>query len=351
MRQNFILFGLSSIIFFLSSCNNCCQMSPEVSGNWVSIQKQIITPSLAGAASFVIDSNAYILLGIDSAGNYSSENFSFNTITSLWVQYASFPGSKRKSAVSFTVGNNGYIGGGFDGTKALSDYWQYNPVINSWSKIADLPASPRYDAVAFGIGNYGYLGTGTDGTYHFNDFWRYNPNSNSWQVLSNFPGPHKSGAVSFVYKNIGYVVTGITAAGTLDNSFYSFDPSKSDSTAWQPLRPISNYSPLSYDDGYTTLVRTNAVGFVMLNTTSDGGGDRAYITTGTGSGGLNNTTWAYNFSDSLWNQKTSYERPGRIGAIGFSALNKAFVGLGTNGATNYSNLDEWFPDMPYNQKD
>ena len=166
MRQNFIPLILFVIIPLLNSCDtNSKPLNPNFDGNWVTIEKQINSPSLVGAASFVIDSNTFILLGVDSAGNYSPENFSFNPITSSWVQHASFPGSKRRSAVSFTVGNNGYIGGGFDGTKALSDYWQYNPSLNRWSKIADLPASPRYDAVAFGIGNYGYLGTGTDGLF------------------------------------------------------------------------------------------------------------------------------------------------------------------------------------------
>jgi len=89
----------------------------------------------------------------------------------------------------------------------------------------------------------------------------------------------------------------------------------------------------------------------MLNTKSDGGGDRGYITTGLGQGSLTNTTWAYNFATDLWNEKTSYERAVRSGAIGFAVNNLGFAGLGNNGATIYSNIDEWFPDESCNSKD
>jgi hypothetical protein len=89
----------------------------------------------------------------------------------------------------------------------------------------------------------------------------------------------------------------------------------------------------------------------MLNTISDGGGDRAYITTGS----AGSITWAYNFADSLWNQKTSYERAARSGAVGFSVQNKGFVGLGSSGGSGtgsfFANIDEWYPDEPYNAQD
>jgi hypothetical protein len=144
------------------------------------------------------------------------------------------------------------------------------------------------------------------------------------------------------------LVSGLGTGGVAVNDFFSYDPSLPDTSAWYQLRHISNYSPDSYDDGYTTIVRYNAVGFVMLNTLSDGGGDRAYLTTGAVGGSI---TWAYNFADSLWNQKTSYERAARQGAVGFTVQNKGFVGLGASGSSFFANIDEWYPDEPYNQQD
>jgi len=200
------------------------------------------------------------------------------------------------------------------------------------------------------------MGTGNDGVNVYNDFWRFTPPVNSidtgfWTQINNLPGYKRTQAVAFAYKNRGFVVTGVGTGGTNVNDFFSFDPTQPDSLQWYELRHITNYSPLSYDDGYTSIVRSQAVGFVMLNTISDGGGDRAYITTGS----AGSITWAYNFADSLWNQKTSYERAARSGAVGFSVQNKGFVGLGSSGGSGtgsfFANIDEWYPDEPYNAQD
>jgi N-acetylneuraminic acid mutarotase len=191
------------------------------------------------------------------------------------------------------------------------------------------------------------VSTGNDGSKLVTDFWQFDPTNDSWKKKTDFPGGGRSQAVAFVYNNKGYIVTGLDSNGLSSNDFYSYNPSLADSTAWSELRHISNYSPDSYDDGYSNIVRYNSVGFVMLNTKSDGGGDRAYITTGSSG----SSTWAYNFATDLWNQKTSYERPARQGAIGFTVQNRGFVGFGSNGATTFANIDEWKPDEIYNAKD
>ena len=355
MNRNFIpicLFVVISIPFY--SCNKCCGVATP-QGNWVELSKESNSVSPSGAVCFVIGSNAFISFANDSAGNYQNETWMFTPSSQnggAWFQVSGFPGSVRNFAVAFSASNKGYIGSGYNGTNALSDFWQYDPSINTWTRISDFPGNARYGAIAFGIGNYGYFMTGTDGTNYFNDLWKYDPTGNSWLSLGDYPGIAKSGAITFVYNNRGYIVTGIGAGGKLDNAFYSFDPSQQGSAAWTSLRPVSNVSPETYDDGYTSIVRSNGVGFVMLNTNSNGEGDRAYITTGIGEGSFNNTTWEYDFADSLWTKKTSYERAPRVEAIGFSVQNLGFVGLGSNGTTTfYSNIDEWFPDEPYNSKD
>jgi N-acetylneuraminic acid mutarotase len=354
MNRNFILlclFIFISILFYSCRLDNCCDLF-SASGNWVMLGNGKGGISTSGSVSFVIDSNAYITTGIDSAGNYINDTWGFNPANSAsWFQQANFPGNGRKFAVAFSIGNKGYVGSGSNGTNALADFWQYDPSQNSWLRMADFPGNARYGAVAFGIAGYGYFTLGTDGTNYFNDFWKYDPSANSWQSIAKYPGIAKSGAVSFVYNNRGFIVTGIGVNGTLANDFYSFDPSRPDSSQWYQLRNITNSSPNSYDDGYTSLVRSYGVGFVMTGTTSDGGGDRAYITTGLGQSSLNNTTWAYNFADSLWNQKTSYERSPRVGAIRFTVQNRGFVGLGSNGSTFFANIDEWKPDEVYNRQD
>jgi N-acetylneuraminic acid mutarotase len=357
MNRNFILFY--SIIFpcFLNSCKSkeTSTPNPLQDGNWVYLG-DFYGGARTEAVSFVIGNYAYLGTGIDNQNNRTKDFYKFDPTTSSWVEVASCTGmAPRNSAVAFTINGKGYVGSGYDGSNVLSDFWEYDPVVNSWSQKASIGDNdglkPRYDAVAFAINQYGYVSTGSDGVNVLNDFWRYDLVADAWTKKSNFPGYNRTQAIAFEYNNKGYIVTGLGANGSLVNDFYSFDPGQPDTSAWKELRQISNFSHDSYDDGYTSIVRSNAVGFVMLNTKSDGGGDRAYITTGANQDGFTNTTWAYNFAKDLWNQKTSYERSAKSGGIGFTVQNRGFVGLGNNGSSNFINIDEWKPDETYNDKD
>lgn len=361
---HFSLLYLAFLTLLLSSCTKST-VNPTQDGNWVYVGDFGGT-SRSNATSFVIGDTAYVGTGIDAQHNRYNDLWSFDPNgTTSWFQAASSPMAPRSSAVGFEVAGKGYIGTGYNGYFGLSDFWQYDPSSNSWRQVASLGDANtglkvRYDAVAFGLdaAGYGYVGTGNDGVNYYNDFWRFTPpatsnptDSGSWNQINDLPGYKRTQAVAFTYKNKGYVVTGVGTGGTTVNDFFSFDPSQSSSSQWYQLRHITNYSTDSYDDGYTSIVRSQAVGFVMLNTISDGGGDRAYITTGS----AGSITWAYNFADSLWNQKTSYERSPRSGAVGFTVQNKGFVGLGSSGGSGtgsfFANIDEWYPDEAYNQQD
>ena len=358
--------ALFAIIF--SSCTGTA-INPTQDGNWV-YMGDFGGTARTKAACFVIGDSAYVSTGVDMQTNRYSDLWQFSPSgTGTWTQLVTSPMAPRSGAVGFALNGKGYIGTGYNGYFGMSDFWQFDPNSNSWRQVATLGdaingARTRYDAVAFGLDNavgsqsYAYVGTGNDGINYFNDFWRFTPpttnspsDSGSWKQISDMPGYKRTQAVAFTYKGQGFVVTGLGTGGTPTNDFYSFDPTKPDNAPWLRLRYINNYSPLSYDDGWTSIARSQAVGFVMTGTTSDGGGDRAYVTTGT----AGSITWAYNFADSLWQQKTSYERAQRYGAIGFSVQNKGFVGLGSSGSNGsgatFANIDEWFPDQPYNQQD
>ncbi|HVM89772.1 MAG TPA: kelch repeat-containing protein [Puia sp.] len=344
---------MSVIVIALSSCQSS-SINPTQDGNWVYVGDFGGKAARTEAVSFVIGDYAYVGFGVDNQNTRYNDLYRFDPSGTFWYQVATCTAcTPRSSAVAFAVNGKGYVGTGYDGYQALSDFWQYDPGANSWKQVSSIGdingPQPRYDAVAFGIDKYGYgyVGTGNDGVNLLNDFWQYDPANDVWTQKPTYPGYKRSQAVAFVYNDKGYLVTGVGTGGSTVNDFFSFDPSKPDTSAWTQLRHISNYSPDSYDDGYTNIVRSNGVGFVMLGTKSDGGGDRAYITTGS----AGSTTWAYNFATDLWNQKTSYERAARNGAVGFTVQNRGFVGLGTTGSTTLSNIDEWFPDETYNQQD
>jgi hypothetical protein len=337
---------ISTIAITISSCNSGAVPYTQ-DGNWVYRGDFDAIPR-SEAVSFVIGDSAYVGMGVDANFIRYNDMWSFDPVTFNWTQLATCPGVARNSAVGFSVNGEGYITTGYDGYNMLNDTWQFDPPSNSWTSKAAYAGTPRYDAVAFGIGNYGYVGTGYDGNYR-KDFFRYDPSGDTWTPSITYAGHTRTQAIAFVYNDSAYVVTGNSSGSVIDD-FWRFDPDLTDSLQWRELRHISNYSPDSYDDGYTTIERSNGVGFVMLDTKSDGGGDRAYVTTGV-NGALYTWTWAYNFATDLWNEKTPMERGARQGSVGFTVKNQGFVSLGVSGSSPVSETDQWYPDEAYNQQD
>jgi hypothetical protein len=349
MNRNFILCLLFALSTILNSCHKspCCVIDAS-SGNWI---KRSTFPGIARAEaiSFVIGNYAYLGTGVDVNFKRLNDFWQYDPVNDAWSQKANLPANSRNSAIGLTIGNYGYVGTGYTGTNLLKDFWQYDPENNSWIQKANFAGTARYDAVAFGIQNYGYIATGFD-TNSLKDCWQYDPSSDSWKQRADLKGNARSAAVSFVYNNQAYIVTG-NNNGNLVDDFWKFDPSQPDSIAWTQLRNISNSDSDSYDDGYNTIERTNAVAFTILNTKSNGGGDREYLTTGDINASQTKWTWAYNFQTDLWNQVTSFEGAAREGAIGFSVQNKGFVGLGRNFNNMFLDMEEFYPDDPDNPND
>jgi N-acetylneuraminic acid mutarotase len=79
-----------------------------------------------------------------------------------WNRVADFGGEGRRSAVSFSIGNKGYMGTGYSPATSSykDDFWEYDPATNAWTQKANLGGRPRNGAVGFAIGNKGYIGTG-----------------------------------------------------------------------------------------------------------------------------------------------------------------------------------------------
>lgn len=321
----------------LSSCGSK-STTTTVSGNWIT-QSEFAGVARSEAVSFVVGDTAYITTGYDGSVRLN-DLWGYDSVNNFWVQKADFPGVARSSAVAFAAAGKGYVGTGYDGANRLKDIWQYDPSSNSWTQKNDFGGTGRYDAVAFGIQNKGYILTGFDGTY-LKDFWIYDPSADTW-TLQGFPGNKRMQATSFVYNNKGYIVTG-TNNGTALNDFWTYDPTTS---AWTELRQISqNYNTTeAYDDSYTDIVRTNAVGFVI--------GSKGYLSTGeSASGALLNSTWEYDFATDVWTLKQPFERSARTGGIAFSLGGGGYVGTGRSSTLNFDDLYKFFPDQVENAND
>ena len=92
-----------------------------------------------------------------------------------WKELSDFEGVIRSGAVSFAIGDKGYVATGYDGFDRLNDLWEFDVEKNFWVQKADFPGAARNAAVAFSVGGKGYLGTGYNGSDELKDFWEYDP--------------------------------------------------------------------------------------------------------------------------------------------------------------------------------
>lgn len=83
---------------------------------------------------FVIDNIAYVGSGEVQGAAVSNEFFAYDASIDFWYPIAAFPGSRRTSAVAFSIDDKGYFGTGgmaFGST----DFWEYNPTFNLWNSL------------------------------------------------------------------------------------------------------------------------------------------------------------------------------------------------------------------------
>ena len=74
-----------------------------------------------------------------------------------WYRVSDFDGLARGEATSFTIGNKGYLTGGYDGRKHLNDLWEYDMELDFWTQKASFPGTSRSSSTAFSVGGKGYF--------------------------------------------------------------------------------------------------------------------------------------------------------------------------------------------------
>ena len=325
MKTKNILRSLA-IALVLTGCNNDDEGDR---GNWIERSVFDGVPR-SSTAFFVIGNNGYMGTGYDG-DDYLTDFWVYNFEGDFWAQRASFPGTARSAASGFSIGDKGYIGTGFDGDFELADFWEYDTNANLWTQKADFGGGVRRSAVAFSGNNRGFMGTGYDGDNDRKDFWKYDAMTDQWTELVGFGGDKRRDAAFFEINNKIYVGTGITN-GQYTDDFWEFDPA---TEIWTRKRD------LDAEDDYTIL-RSNAVGFSI-----DGMG---YIVSGNTNGALI-STWEYNPNTDLWEEITGLEGTSRQDAVAFSNGQRGFVLMGRTGSLYLDDNYELFPQQEFDDED
>ncbi len=321
--RTFVLGLFISSVFI--SCSSDDDDSEDV-GNWIKSTVFDGSPR-SSAASFSIGDFGYVGTGYDGY-DYLNDFWQYDFNGGYWVQKANFPGEARSSASTFVVGENGYLGTGYDGVDVLKDMYKYNPADNSWTPIAEFEGTARRAAVGFNSDVAGYIGSGFDGDNDKKDFWKYDPIEDKWTEQYGFGGEKRREAVTFAIGDNVYFGTGSSNSLNLTD-FWAFN---TNTEVWTKLKDLDD------DDDYS-VERSNATAFAL-----NGYG---YVCTGNGS----NTVWEYDPATDEWEEKQAFEGSFRLDANSISNGVSVFVLLGKSSTYYFDDMYEFKPFEEYDDED
>ncbi len=325
-HQNLLVLLITIFSVITISCSND-EEDEDLMGKWYRVS-DFDGLARGEATSFTIGNKGYLTGGYDGR-KHLNDLWEYDMELDFWTQKASFPGTPRSSATAFSIDTKGYFGTGYDGKNYFKDFWEYNPETNVWSSKTDYPGSARNDATAFGLSDKGYLGSGYDGNY-LKDFYSYTPLTDTWEQIVSLGGSKRRGAASFVIDNIAYVCAGYNN-GEYVKYFWKYDPSQK---RWIQLRDISDTSDATYDNKYNSITRIYGVAFVI-----DG---QAYLTCG-GAPDLRSNTWKYSPATDLWEEVAKFKGAPRTATASFSNNDKGFIVTGKSNTYRFDDIWELHP--------
>jgi len=322
-KNNKLFLGLALTAALVSGCSSDDD-SDDV-GNWLTSTVFDGVPR-SSAVSFVIGNFGYVGTGYDG-DKYLNDFWKYDVDGGYWVQRADYPGEGRSSAVAFTANAQGYIGTGYNGTTELADFYKYDPDANTWTAIANFGGTARRAAVGFNSTTAGYVGSGFDGTNDKKDFWKYLPATNTWEEQFGFGGNKRREGTTFTIGTKVYFGTGASNAIN-QTDFWVFETT---TETWTRLRD------LDYDDDYT-VERSSGSGMSI--------GNYGYI-----AGGDVSSVWEYNPENDKWTKKTNFEGASRQDAVAISTDTRSFLLLGKYGNYYYDDMFEFKPFDKYDDED
>lgn len=332
--KNVVVYTLALVIataplLIIPACSKSSSSSDDLIGNW-KISDYFDGPGRSEAVIFQINDEVYVGTGQSDTKKFN-DFWKYSLTTKYWTQIADFAGSARNSSIAFAINGLGYVGTGTDVNQTyLKDMYSYNPATNGWTRKNDFGGTARIEAVAFVLNNKGYVATGYDDNF-LKDLWQYDPTADSWTQKAGVGGSKRSMATAFVINNQAYICSGNNNSSAL-NDLQVYDPN---TDTWTAKNKLTNVSDDSFDDKYTSIVRYNAVNFIL--------GGKVYLATGE-NGSLNSHTWEYDPATDRWTEKTAFSGTARTGALAFTLNDRGFVLTGRSGTAPFDNMYEFQPN-------
>lgn len=138
------------------------------------------------AVGFSLNGYGYVLTGIDN-GSYEDDFWRYNPEDDTWYELNSISNATEEDfddEYTSIVGINKVIitsdvrafiiGGSSDIGRTV---WEWNSQTDLWEQKTSLEGSSRIGAVSFTIGNNGYITTGRSSSYYYDDLWLFEPDA------------------------------------------------------------------------------------------------------------------------------------------------------------------------------
>ena len=226
------------------------------------------------AVAFVTDSFAFVGTGYDNAG-LTNDFYKYDGLNNLWIQIENLDSGgsvyPRRDAAAFTIGNIGFVVGGYNGTSFYSnENWEYDGNRDTvWKEKTAFPLSGRRWATAFSLAGFGFVGMGYNYSQeYFHDFWKYDTSSNTWTQMADYNGNKRANGIAFVINGFAFVGAGFD--GALKDDFYKYDPA---GNQWSAIAPFGGQATSA------------AVGFSING--------KGYLFGGIDTTGYKNELWEY----------------------------------------------------------
>lgn len=290
----------------------------------------------AYAVSFSIENKGYI------GGGYYIANlqdfWEYNPSTDAWTQKANLLTPVGSTSPSFSIGSKGYAGymGIINGNVFIQSFAEYDPSTNTWTKKADFPSTNTIyfrNAAGFSIGSKGYLGPGQgpgQPNGEINSFWEYDPSTDTWTEKADFAGERRYMAVGFSIGNKGYIGGGITVE--YDGNGDDYD------TSTNAYKDFWEYNPTT--DAWTRKADIGGSGRCQITGFSIGSNGYIYGGQGWGSMVTNNDFWEYIPATDTWTKKADFAGVARILSTGFAIGTKGYVGTGASYDSSWTFLND-----------
>lgn len=244
-----------------------------------------------------------------------------------FVKKTDISGSGRWSAMSFTVNNKIYAGGGYIGGTNEKDWQMYDPTANTWTSKSNMPGgvANRSAGVTFVINGKAYMGLGAENYLSFtttpnflSDLWEYDPAMDKWTQKLSLPDSGRAGCGVFIVNNKAYIVGGETSMyGDKSSDTWEYDPATNKWTSKKSY-PEAIRNPFAFSIGSN--------GYISCGVTIQ----------------RTEKTYQYNPSADSWTPKADFPDSARDGGASFVAGGKAIVGLGCYGKGQTPNYPTTF---------